>query len=211
MPSFGMKSLSWCRMYRVQRAADGYRDVGECDSDNDDRRSVLLRPTRDRTEWNDRKHATGQGELEPLSQTPIEECRSIVHGSLSLVTTAHVPGHGSSPVVPALGVISAQHCFRKRAPGGLLCITALSWQQPLAGRLGPSTNQFTARIKASDLWVTGFRRPYLIGGTRCNSIPPSSPSTFNIFSLILSMARDGDSPFGQTSVQFMIVRQRNRR
>jgi hypothetical protein len=32
-----------------------------------------------------------------------------------------------------------------------------------------------------------------------------------IISLIFSMARDGARPLGQTSVQFMIVRQRNNR
>jgi len=52
---------------------------------------------------------------------------------------------------------------------------------------------------------------HLMGGTRCSASPPSSPCTFNIVSLILSMAREGDRPFGQTSVQFMIVRQRNSR
>lgn len=35
--------------------------------------------------------------------------------------------------------------------------------------------------------------------------------SFTIASLIISMARDGSSPLGQTSVQFMIARQRNNR
>ena len=53
--------------------------------------------------------------------------------------------------------------------------------------------------------------PYLIVGTRWSASPPPWPSTFNIRSLILSMAREGDRPLGQTSVQFMIVRHRNSR
>jgi hypothetical protein len=58
-------------------------------------------------------------------------------------------------------------------------------------------------------WLNAY--PHLIGGTRCSASPPSPPCTFNIVSLILSMAREGDRPFGHTSVQFMIVRQRNSR
>ena len=48
------------------------------------------------------------------------------------------------------------------------------------------------------------------GGAR---IPGEQPHTLRraIISLILPMASAGFSPFGQTSVQFRIVRQRNRR
>jgi hypothetical protein len=69
-----------------------------------------------------------------------------------------------------------------------------------------------ARIgKIGDFMSGILDTSHLIVGTRCNASPPSSPSIFSILSLIRSMAREGDRPLGQTSVQFMIVRQRNSR
>lgn len=58
-------------------ATDCQRKVGQPEYCDDERRDAVLRPTRDGTEWDDRKHDTGQGEIEsPVSQSPLEALKN---------------------------------------------------------------------------------------------------------------------------------------
>ena len=62
-------------------------------------------------------------------------------------------------------------------------------------------------VRVQRRWATRYLGDF--GG--CTLRPPAWPATPAILSRMRSIACTGSSPFGQTSAQFMMVRQRNRR